>query len=102
MLVGYGKVYAIGGFDGHKPTNICEVYDPKMKKWRKIQAMETCRAGAVRLWLFRHFIVECMCIRTDTDFSDFYFRPLMRYIVFGHRIIQNGLNGPHNFLFIFA
>ena len=40
-----GKVYAIGGFDGHKPTNICEVYDQKMNKWRKIQAMKTCRAG---------------------------------------------------------
>ena len=40
-----GKVYVIGGFDGHRPTNTCEVYDQTMNKWRKIQAMKTCRSG---------------------------------------------------------
>ena len=47
-------------------------------------------------------IVKCMGIRTGTDFSDFYFWPHMRYRIFGRCIIQNGLNGLHYFLLIFA
>lgn len=45
------KLYAVGGFDGHKRLSTVECYDPQMKAWRAVTSMNTRRSalGAVVL-----------------------------------------------------
>jgi len=45
------KLYALGGFDGHKRLSTVECYDPQMKAWKAVTPMNTRRSalGAVVL-----------------------------------------------------
>ena len=45
------KLYALGGFDGHKRLSTVECYDPQMKEWKAVTSMNTRRSalGAVVL-----------------------------------------------------
>lgn len=45
------KLYALGGFDGHKRLSTVECYDPQLKSWKAITPMNTRRSalGAVVL-----------------------------------------------------
>ena len=40
-----GRLYAVGGHDGHQHLNSVECYDPKQGAWHYVQPMKTLRRG---------------------------------------------------------
>ena len=40
-----GKLYAVGGHDGHQHLNSVECFDPRQKVWQYVQPMKTLRRG---------------------------------------------------------
>ena len=40
-----GRLYAVGGHDGHQHLNSVECYDPKKGAWHYVQPMKTLRRG---------------------------------------------------------